>query len=408
MKLLMPVIYALLLLAPVRSELIDASRTRPFRSLLLFVAALFLSLPFSFYRSASLTVAVDYLTVSLPVVAAIYIASRRIDRVEQVYRAAIVLLLAIGTLVAAGLTEVEYEESGARISLFGSYDSNDLALLVAACTAFSLWGLSDSKKMWRVGAIASLFAAAFTVGKTGSRGGAIAIGVLIVASLLLERRFLPNWFRWSLVPLVIGLASMAPDDMTKRIRTLAAPSADYNVTEDAGRIAIWKRGIEHFGDRPINGVGAGQYGVAEGRWGERNGRSQNWGWLTAHNMYLQAAVELGIFGLVGLLGMLFPPFTLMRRTRWYLGETADHRRLRQAVVALALANVTFLVGGIFLSAAMQPMVLLLTGLGIRLSVEVDRQVPPEKGGQRRQSARLSGWRSSESLARTSPTNHVII
>jgi O-antigen ligase len=57
---------------------------------------------------------------------------------------------------------------------------------------------------------------------------------------------------------------------------------------------VWARGRAYWRANPILGVGAGNFGVAEGEFNADTGRTGKWS--AAHNAYIQALAELGTFG----------------------------------------------------------------------------------------------------------------
>jgi len=357
-----------LLTEPTIKVLQRALGTIPGKGLLLFIVAIFWSVPFSYVKSSSLLMGIDYVTRSVPIVLILLVSVRSLLDFERLMRSMAILVVLIGLIIAAGFGVVYNGKDGARTTLPGAYDPNDLALVVAWGCAFCLWALRDRSRIWRgVGGMGFLLGL-YVIGRTYSRGGAIALAVLVVMSLFLARRTLPSWLRIGIVPTLLVALLLAPANYTQRLNTLTTINKDYNTFDVFGRQAIWTRGLGYFVSRPLNGVGAGQFGLAEGRWGAERGIEAGFKWSAAHNMYVESAAELGLPGLIGLLCMLLPNVGLWRSVRKRRPESEEEHRYQRAVEAVALATITFMTGAMFLSATYGPMVLFLTAFGLALHI----------------------------------------
>ncbi len=339
------------------------------KSLVIFSAALYLSLPFSLLRSDTLAIAFAFVTRTIPFILIMLVAVRGVGDVSRLLRSMVVMQVLMGVLIAAGFGVVLNGADGARTTLAGSYDPNDLALVMASCGAASLWALRDNKLVWRFAGLIGLALGMYVIIRTYSRGGAISFAVMVIMSLVLARRAVPMWLRLAMFPAVAAALLLAPQKYIERLSTLGTVSQDYNITDETGRTKIWKRGIGYFLSRPLTGVGAGQFGQAEGRYGrEELGRNAGWKWSAAHNMYVESLAEIGLPGFLSLLGMLVPSVTLWWRVRAHPPRSDDELQYQRQVETVAVAVITFMVGATFLSATYSPMVMLLAALGIALRI----------------------------------------
>lgn len=118
--------------------------------------------------------------------------------------------------------------------------------------------------------------------------------------------------------------------------------ATFNLTEgsNAQRIAIWKESLEIFKNNPLFGIGIGNYVV------EKNILADYRDPSNAHNLYLDIAVETGIFGLAAWLILLFG-------TLWKLSSRANDKR----AIFLVAGLVWFSVHGFFETAIYSPVIL---------------------------------------------------
>jgi O-antigen ligase len=199
-------------------------------------------------------------------------------------------------LFFAAYSQVRGRNYGGRlISLSGSYDSNDIASLLAMALPLAIGVLMRIKGgRERAGAILAVIALVMGVMATGSRGGALAMlaGLLVfVAGMRGSARLV--------VPVVMFMAGIifwitAPPAFKQRMRSLTRLEQDYNLTQQEGRKAVWARGRGYIKKYPLLGVGAGNFYIADGANKQSIGLTGKWS--TAHNAYLQAYVELGIPG----------------------------------------------------------------------------------------------------------------
>jgi putative inorganic carbon (HCO3(-)) transporter len=133
---------------------------------------------------------------------------------------------------------------------------------------------------------------------TKSRGGYIALGVGLWLTLWLSGRR-----RWAIglalasALVVAGLLILAPADGAEE---LEPAQAALDASTWAFRQQVWRAGLQLVGDFPLTGVGIGTFNdVAATLYGFY--APDNPG---AHNLFLQAAVDLGILGLVSYLAIL--------------------------------------------------------------------------------------------------------
>jgi hypothetical protein len=156
------------------------------------------------------------------------------------------------------------------------HDPNDLCVLLVIGILLSLYWLTDrclglARFVW----LASLGLFFYALALTQSRGGLLALlGGLLV--------FLRLRFGWTLT-LVMGACGLPV-----LFLALAGRQTELSATTGTGqeRIQIWSDGLMLFRDAPLFGVGMNKYDESVGH--------------VAHNSYLQAFAELGVFG-----GILF-------------------------------------------------------------------------------------------------------
>ena len=192
---------------------------------------------------------------------------------------------------------------------------NDLALNMVAVMPFAALFVMRS-----IGVLRRLIAAGCALMMLGaivgsqSRSGTIglAIMVLFLGAHLLRRR--PGMAIAGALALVLALPLM-PSSYWHRLSSITDQSQDETGSREARRILL-KESFRAFLEHPITGVGAGQFKNYD-----PEGRQE--AWRESHNIVLQVAAELGIFGL-GLLFFLIGRAAMAgRSTRRLLRKAAD-------------------------------------------------------------------------------------
>ena len=365
----------LLLVGGGAQQLAKAWKTVPMRALVGLTAAVAASVPFSYLRGLSLEAVITWATITLPIIIIIATSVRTVGDVERLLRALVLVVVCSGALILAGRGVVLQTIDGPRFSLAGSYDPNDLAGVISACTAACLWAIRDRSRTWRCIGLVGLCLAPFIIAKTGSRGGFLSLGALLLGGTLFVRPLIPRWLRLALIPAVLVAISYAPGELTSRMSTMGNITSDYNFTDPNGRIQVWSRGLGYIAARPITGVGARAFLIADGRYAVEHGFHAGFKWTAAHNIFIECAAELGLPGLVALLFALLSIVRTWRRLRKAPTRNPEDLRIQRAVEAIALVTLTFLSGAMFVSALWNPFLQMLIALSIGAHVILDAKMP---------------------------------
>jgi O-antigen ligase len=313
------------------------------------------------------------------VVAASVRGTRDVERLLLVYFGA--------TAVYTGVVLSRFQlgsGSNWRLDNLYTYDANDLATLIATAMPLGLYFVVGQRRRPWVRVLAGAGLAILAVGliRSGSRGGFLAF-LAVTAFVLLRVTTIPA--RSRLAGLVVILAVVfgtASDKYWSQMQTIFHPKQDYNVTDDAGRIQIWKRGVGYMLGQPMFGVGIRNFQVAEGTISPR-ARLQERGvgvwWGAAHNSYVQAGAELGIPGLLFFLGMFATAFASLRRAaRNALRVRPAGSEVSRLAQSLMAALVGFAAGAVFLSLAYSDMLYMLMGFVIALLKAVRLEAARER------------------------------
>jgi O-antigen ligase len=298
----------------------------------------------------------------------------------------------MGAMAIVVLSLIVFRSSGgsegiSRLAPNFSWDANDTALVLMVAVPLTALLYLTSGKTGKMIAGFGMFGLAASIAKTGSRGGFLALGAVLVA-FLFSLKGTSVARRLGIVALLAtGLAIAAPEGYWAQMNTIVNPEADYNWDSRGGRRQLWIRGLGYMAEYPVFGLGVGNFGRAEGTISTiaQNFTADQAGikWAPAHNSFVQAAAELGIPG--GLmfawlaLGTIVLPWRLRRRIPpdWANGDW-DQRFLLHAASYLPLAGVAFVVGGFFVSFAFNEPVYILAGYtgGLLMCVERRMAVAP--------------------------------
>lgn len=256
-----------------------------------------------------------------------------------------------------------------RIGETAMYDGNDLGVVFAAGLPFALLMAQAGGRWARVMGWVALVAVPACIVLTGSRGGFLALAASGLAMLFLMPRIGVVRRIGILGAAVVAMAVGAPDGYWDQMGTILNPTADYNVTSDTGRMAIWGRGMGYVAEYPVFGVGpdnfirAGWEISAVGRAGLPGAglRSQ-----APHNTFLQVWAEMGTVGLILWLSIIYGGIVGCLRSRfrmpsWWLNGTDDQRFLYLVATYLPISFIGFSVATFFTSHAYTGMFYILAG-----------------------------------------------
>jgi putative inorganic carbon (hco3(-)) transporter len=234
-------------------------------------------------------------------------------------------------------------------------DPNFFAQILVPLVPISLalaWGARDVR-LRAAGYGAALLLVAGTV-LTYSRGAALALGVVLVLSLLahgVKARQIA-----SALLLLLLLIPFAPDGFARRLSTIAQvlPGSEAVLKPDSSfgkRRVVTGVAWSMLADRPLLGVGAGNYTTDFHSYVERVGSAAreyeadeaNY----AHSLYLEIGAETGSLGLLTFGAALLVCFTCLRHARSRFRSTG-----RDAAATLArgveIALIGYLISSVFL------------------------------------------------------------
>ena len=188
------------------AQRIAAFKQRQGLAYLVFVGAMFLSIPLSLYKSDSLKTANDFLLGSGVIAIVTAIAIDSADDVQRLFRTLVIGTVITGAYLLVFGGRVFVGKDGPRTTIPGMYDPNDLALVVAVTVPMAFALLRDRQALWKLIGAAGIVAAVYIIVRTYSRGGFTALAVAVVFAAFRFRQAIPAWFRIGVVvPMAFAL-----------------------------------------------------------------------------------------------------------------------------------------------------------------------------------------------------------
>jgi len=306
-----------------------------------------------------------------------------------------------------GTIEVVQNSGLERLGGFlSTYDANDVGLVLLIGLPFALYTFHMSRTAGKVVSLVVVVGVGYTLAKTGSRGAFVGLVASGAAMLVLIDTIGIAKKVMFLGATVLAIAVASPAGYWERMMTILEPTQDYNWNADAGRKAVFERGVEYWAHRPLFGLGVGNFPRAEGLLSEQ---AKEWRpgdagvrWQAAHNSFLQAWVEMGVLGLVLwcalVLGLIGGIARLGRNLpkAWRSGSF-DEQVLYHTARYIPVATVAFATSGFFVSFAyMDPiyfLAALAAGLLAILAPARQQAAAVDVGGPSRRRSRVRGVRA---------------
>ena len=283
-----------------------------------------------------------------------------LERIRSVYAVLVIAHLFLIVMNPAAILNPEQRNYIIGGTFLGDGNDFSLSICIAAPMAIEL-ALASKSRIVQLVWWGALLVLCLAVVASQSRGG--TLGLAAVAGYL--------WLRsprkaLTMILALVGVAAIlayAPDQYFERMRTIGNYQADGSAM---GRITAWKAAIQMCIDHPLWGVGAGMFPVS---FGTIYRPAEHMPWLTAHSMYFLLLGELGIPGVVVLLGLIFGNLKANRRLMRARDSTVDPKQRglfpqgpNRMLYLLSASMVGFAVCGAFLSVAYYPHMFVLTAL----------------------------------------------
>ena len=272
-------------------------------------AVIVLTIPFSIWPGGSLKVFSD-IYVKIILIFALMMST--ITSPRRLRQMTWVMIIASGYIAGRGVFDYMrgvnlVEGDRLRGAIGGMFENpNDLALNLVTFLAPTLFIIVHDRKPSRriFASLLAVLMLAATVATKSRSGflGLIAMGLVVI---YYTARIKPGIVLGVLVAGLLALPVM-PSSFWNRMDSIMNAEEDATGSR-AARVRLLNQGFEVFVDNPVTGIGAGQFQ-------NYNAPGTIEKWRVTHNVWLQVASELGIFGLLAFLFLVVRAYSANFRT----------------------------------------------------------------------------------------------
>ena len=278
-----------------RRELAAALSTAEAKRYLLFFALMILGVPFAYHRGLAFEGVLLHYAVNVFFFVLVVSQVTSLPRLRS-----FIWVICLSTMMYSlfgGLLQTDSFGGGRFQVMGGTFDANDTAYVLLSLFPLCLYFVQfDAGLVKKLVAIAATCGAVATILLTGSRGGMVAFGAVLLVLLLTRITGFGIGRKIFLMLLLASGAFLMKDKINvERYMTLSDLSSDYNVTEEGGRTTLWNDALELSVAHPVTGVGVYCFATANDRAKRLAGESYR-RWHEVHNSYLQVAAEVGLIG----------------------------------------------------------------------------------------------------------------
>jgi hypothetical protein len=338
----------------------------------LFCFWMFIGLPFSTWKGGSVQSfqqgwIKSYLT--------FFIVGGLIMTLKQFRTMTLVLGISTVSQVYLAFRNAGNQEEDRLAVVYGSLgNANDLASALLIGAPFILFVMSDKRvnPFLRMLGGPLLIALVVAVLKTGSRGGLIALGVLILFAFFKANA--GGKFKITLVGIVVAVvfATVVPTDLRDRYMTIfrtdrakvkSAGDASALDSSDARRELLKNAAILTF-RHPVFGVGLAQFSPQSFNLFVERGMTGMW--FTCHDIFGIVSAETGLPGLFFYCMILWSTFRSLSRLAKLPHRTPELELISKLGEALMVATVAYFISGIFNTSAYSHQMPMLASLAAAL------------------------------------------
>ncbi len=327
------------------------------------------SVPFSVYRSASLS---TLKIVVLAVYPVFLLIAGLVTTVAQVR--VLMYLMVLASILDALLTlKFGVENSGRLSFVAGSLgNSNDFALHLLIALPLCLFFIFDparhaaTRLLMATAALGMLYLAL----QSGSRAGVVCLIVICLFGLWKASAVLRIILAIALLLVIAALPTLAPETWTR----LAGKSSSSSLRESRealsadesaqARLDLLRRSIQLTVMHPLFGVGIGEFSDAESGLAASENVAAHW--QVTHNAYTQVSSECGIPALICFCGVVFGSLRLCLRLHGLSRPRAKLGEVGRMALAISVSVVCLVFAMLFDSIAYLNYVPTFAGLSVAL------------------------------------------
>ena len=295
------------------------------RRYLAFFVIMILGIPFAYHRRE----AFNYIFLTYLVnVFFFYILIIQIDSLNRLKH--LILVTFISVFLYSMFVLFRGSFFSGRLYFGTIYDPNDIAYFLISLFPLGLIVAAEGKTLLNstlpvLGMGISICVILLTGSRAGIIGLAVVVVLIFVTKIIGMRRSTKIVFLIGFIIIFLIYGNKIDVD---RYLTLKEIGNDYNVTDEFGRMGLWKRAFELISSNPLSGVGVACFPKAIGEMREKQKVLPMW--QDIHNSFLQVAVEVGLIGFIVFVSIIiecFKTFSIYRKLSMTSTTMRDHRNI---------------------------------------------------------------------------------
>lgn len=351
-----------------RNKISLALTEKQLKMFLVLYVIMILSIPLAYHRGFAFNFVFQKYLPNVMYLIVFYICVNSIERLKK-----ILFICCCAVALYSLFAYLKGKSIDQRLMFGGNFDPTDLAFFLITFLPFNLiFIFFDNSILKKTLCFVNIVVSILVVLLTGSRGGFVGL-VVLFSMLLFVKTSLIKFSQKILLGLICIILVLANINLinVERYKSLLDLDKDYNMTDEFGRKAVWKKGISIMFNHPITGVGVTCFPEALGYY--RSEEEITPRWQAAHNSFVQIGAETGIVGLIIFCLLTFRSIKIFRQT----GKYAENSQLRLIGDAAAFGFIAQVVCTIFLSQAYSVYWVFFIALSAVLSQRTERFEPDE-------------------------------
>lgn len=283
---------AFIILGSAKKRIGTLLESKEAKKYILFFLVMMAGIPFAYHRSVAFEQVMSSYTINILFFFSFILLVDSFEKLKKV-----VLTITVSTLIYGVFTLIKGTFTSGRLSTYGTmFDPNDIAYVLVSLFPLSLFYLAHKEGILKkIIAIVTMASAVGVILLTGSRGGFISLASVALFLLFTNMGSIKKFHKVLFLAAMVVVAVYFSDKINlERYSTMTSIGEDYNVTDEFGRLQIWKRAATLILSNPFTGVGANCFPMAIGYLREEMDLIPKW--QVAHNSYIQVATETGLIG----------------------------------------------------------------------------------------------------------------
>lgn len=228
------------------------------------VCMMIISVPFAYYRRGAF---MELFTKDISAILFFFIFIKIVDSTKKLEMLLLTSSLGVGLYSIFALAQgFDYRNSN-RLYFGGTFDPNDMVFFTLSFLPFNFIFLSRGNSlMKKLICLVNLVAGVVVILRTGSRGGFISFSIVMLMLLLTKTRTIKFSYKIIFVVLCLAAVSLNASKINfERYKSIRNVESDYNLSDEEGRLSVWKSGLKLMLFHPITGVGVNCFSEAIGR-----------------------------------------------------------------------------------------------------------------------------------------------